>query len=97
MAVWYAGKESESPIDLDWAELGNYGAVSEVGRYLENREAACDYDGLQSRAEVDAFKVCAKDNFLRERKENSAHLYTIYGGNARGESKFGFQNESNCR
>ena len=49
-------------------ELGDCGAESEVGRYLENHEGACDYEGLQSHAGVGAFGVSAKDSFLRWKK-----------------------------
>ena len=63
-----------SPSDLDWGRLGNYGTDREVAKYLGNHEGTCDCEGMQSHADVDAFKVFAKDNFLREREENSENL-----------------------
>ena len=49
-------------------ELGNYGADSEVEQYLGNREGTGDYEGMQGHADVEAFKVFAKDNFSRDKK-----------------------------
>ena len=35
--VCYAGEATDSPIVLDWGEIGNYGADIEAGDYLQNR------------------------------------------------------------
>ena len=42
--------------------LENYGADSELGRYLVNRDGACDYGDVDDPAEIDAYKVQAQEN-----------------------------------
>ena len=68
MDVRYAGKKVSPPSDLDWGELRYYGADSEVAQYLRYHDGACDYEGLQRPADVEAFVVFAKDNFPRGKK-----------------------------
>ena len=65
-------------ICIGW-ELGTYGADSEVGRYLGNHEGACDYEGMQSHADVEAFEVFAKDNILRGEKGKSREPLNNFG------------------
>ena len=43
-----------------WADFGNYGADSEVGKYLRSNEETQGYEELQSRADVAVFKVLPK-------------------------------------
>ena len=83
MDVRYAGNEGGPPSDLDWGELGNYGTDSEVDRYHGNREGAGDYEGLQSHADVEAFKVLAEEIFSREKQEKFRESLNNYGAKCR--------------
>ena len=97
MGVRYAGNEGESPSDLNWEELENYGTDLEGEQYLGNHEGAGDYEGLQSRADVDAFKVFTEDNFCAKRKENPRIFKQFRDKMQDIKSKYGFQkNESDC-
>ena len=60
MDVLFAGHGNESPSDLDWPELGNYGADSEAVQYLQNNEGARGYEELKGQADVGDFKVPPK-------------------------------------
>ena len=57
----------DSPSDLDWEGLGKYGAGSEAGGYLVSRDGACDYGDIGNPAEIDAYKVFAKENVEKEK------------------------------
>ena len=50
------------------------GLTARSNSILEIAGGTGDYEGLQSHVDVEAFKVFAKDNFLREEQEKSANL-----------------------
>ena len=58
--------EIDSPSDLDWEELENYGAGSEVKRYLVNHDGAGDYWDIIDPTEIDAYKVPGKASIVRQ-------------------------------
>ena len=66
--VLFSRNENEPPSDLDWVELGTYGADSKAVQYLENNEGARNYEELKNKTDVEAYKVFAKDDNLRENK-----------------------------
>ena len=41
--VYFPWGENESPSDLDWEAVGNYGADSGVGQFLQNNEETHGY------------------------------------------------------
>ena len=91
MDVRYAGNEGGAASDLDWVEFENYGADSDVEQYLGNRAGAGDCEGLQSHADVEAFKVFAEDDLLRE-KGNIPRTFKQFRHEMRDiRSKYGFQ------
>ena len=47
--VGYAGEATDSASDLEWGELGDYGADIEVGGLSSNREGTCDYGEIIGR------------------------------------------------
>ena len=47
----YAGESTDSPCDLDWGEIENYGTGSELGLSL-NRDGTSDYGGINDLAEI---------------------------------------------
>ena len=53
--------------DLDWDEIENYGADSEVGQFLQNNEDTQGYENLQTATDVGVYKVFAKEQIARDR------------------------------
>ena len=45
-AVRHAGESIDSPSYLDWREIENYGADSEMEAYLINHDGTCDYGDI---------------------------------------------------
>ena len=70
----YSGGIIDSPIDLDWGELENYEADSEVGGYLVNHDGICDYGDISDPAEIEAYKVSGKENTKWQYREKSARF-----------------------
>ena len=69
--VYFAGNENESACDLDWEEVGNYGADSEVEKFLQNNEETQGYEELQNQADMDLYKIFAKRaHFTRSRRRD---------------------------
>ena len=54
--VNYTGGGSDILSDLDWGEIENYGADSEVDQFLQNNEDAQGYEDLQAAADVGVLK-----------------------------------------
>ena len=65
--VNYTGNEYESLSEVDWGEVGNYGADSEVEQFLQNNEETQGYEELRIQTDVDVFRIPAKE-ILRERE-----------------------------
>ena len=66
--VNYTGNGDESLSDLDSGEVGNYGADSEVAKFLQNDEETQGCEELRSPTDVEVFKIFAKDQILPERE-----------------------------
>jgi len=49
-------------------EVGNYWADSEVEQFLQNNKETQGYDGLQNQADMDVYKIFAREQILRDRK-----------------------------
>ena len=62
------GGENGPPIDLDWGEVGNYGADSGVEQFLQNNEETQGYEELQNQADMDVYEIFAKEQILRDRE-----------------------------
>ena len=60
--------------DLDWGELENYGADSELWRYLVNHDGKCDYGDIGDPSETDAYNVFPKCNIGSEYQEGGRAL-----------------------
>ena len=64
--IRYTGGAIDSPSDLDWEELGNYGADSEVGRCRVNHDGDNDYGGISDQTEIETDKVPGGENIKRQ-------------------------------
>ena len=62
------GGENESPSDLDWEDVGNSGADSEVEQFLQNNEETQGYEELQNQTDMEAYNIFAKEQNLRDRE-----------------------------
>ena len=72
-SIWdvnYTGNGDESLIDLDLRDVENYGTDSEVGKLLQSNEETQGYEELQNPTDVDVYKIFAKEQIVREVKEN---------------------------
>ena len=47
----------DSPIDLDWDEIANYGTDSEEGICFLNRDGTCDYAEINDPVEIKVYEV----------------------------------------
>ena len=65
--VYLAGGENESPSDLGWGDVGNYGADCDVEQFLKNEETQ-GYEGLQNQAGAGVFEISTEERILRDRK-----------------------------
>ena len=59
--------------------MGNYGTDSEAWGYMGNRDGACDYDDMNNRADIEAYKVLAIDNIIRGNKEETNDPLNYFG------------------
>ena len=64
--VRYTGESIDPPSALDWAEIGKYGADTEVAGYLLNRDGAFDYGDISGPSEIEACEVFGEDNAKRK-------------------------------
>ena len=64
--VRYTVGAIDSPSDLDWGELENYGADSAAGRYLVNHDGTCDYGDISDPTEIEAYQVCGRESIARQ-------------------------------
>ena len=74
----------DPPSELDWDELENYGADSEVGRFLVNRDGACDYGDVSDPTAIEAYKVFARENLEREHQGRGARTFKQLRGKLHG-------------
>ena len=65
--VNFTANGGERPSDLDWGEIGNFGTDSEVEHFLQINEATQGWEDLQSPADVEVFKLSAKEQIVRGR------------------------------
>ena len=91
--VNYTGNGYESLIDLDLGEVGNYGADSEVEQFLQSNEETQGYEELRSPSDVDALRIFAKEQILRERergksRESLANAISNWPAHLKGEMVF---------
>ena len=63
--------------DLDWGEIEDFGTDSEVGQFLQNNEATQGFEDLQTTAEVDVFRIFAKEQIARDRNGKTTKFSTI--------------------
>ena len=68
------GWDIDSSSDLDWEELGDFGADIEAGRYLGNHDVASDYEDMNNQTDIVRYKVPPKDNIARKTRKRSASL-----------------------
>ena len=68
------GGENEPPIDIDWDEVVNYGANSEVEQFLQNNEETHGYEVLRNQTEMGFYKIFDEGQILRDREGKSAQL-----------------------
>ena len=85
--VNYTGNGDESLGDLDLEEVGNYGTDSEVEQFLQNNEGTQGYEELQSPTDVEAFRIFAKEQILRERKGNKPRNFSQFNKKLAGGFK----------
>ena len=75
---------NDSPINLECADVENYGTDIEVGGYLLNRDGALDYGEISGPAEIEAYEVSGKWNLIRnhqgKRNVLSGNFETKYTG-----------------
>ena len=61
--------------DLDWGEIENFGTDSEVGQFVQNNEDTQGYEDLQTAADVDVFRIFAKEQTARDRNEKKNEVF----------------------
>ena len=87
MQSWAA----DSPSDLEWKGLGNYGTDSGVGCYLINRDGTCDYGGgTRGPSEIEAYEGFGKEDLISKSQGQRNALTTNFGENAQGQAENGF-------
>ena len=66
--------------------IAKYGTDSEEVGYLVNHDETCDYGDVSEPTEVEAYKVCGKENFERQYKRKEPRTFKQFRGKVQ-ESK----------
>ena len=90
-----AAEALDSPSDLDWDGIENYGNDIEVRNYLVNRDGNCDYEEINDSAEIEVCEVAGQGFNPQLPGREGAHFRSFTRKNARGRGgDGGYQNSS---